>query len=246
MFAATSKDENTQDADYRILKFPEFKVPFIGEEEEALDIRALPFGLVKKYILPKNNMQTFANLHKLRLYTIHWWDLVTNEMIALAKRTFTRVAHFNEAMLIEALFCYNELHFNKKYVEDTLLKHGSFQGLKLDNQRRKEYADKRKAKKEEAKKEKIQKQSETKAKINQVFIQLGYNPLKEWRSKLHYDNDIKSTLNGWIRANYVPSKQEVEKEMEKTCLQMIEKREFNELFLVVGKEKFKKWVVTTL
>jgi len=238
IFARKNKDENVYDADYRILKFPEFKVPFVAE---SLDIRALPFGLVKKYILFIGNRDgSFGFLQQLRLYTIYWWDLVTNEMIAIAKRVFTRVSHFNEAMLLEALYCYTELHYSKKHIENTLLQHGSFQGQKLDQQRRKEYSDRRKAKKEQAKKEKIQKQTETKAEINTLFVGLGYNPLKEWKPKVNSSNHLRRMVSNWIVGNYVPSDNEVESEMEKTCLLMMERREFDDMFLIVGKDKFKK------
>jgi hypothetical protein len=242
IFANNHKNENEYDADYHILKYPDYKVPFIPPgENEPVVIRALPFGLVKKYILSKGQ-QTFSGLHQFRLYTIHWWDLVTNEMIAMAKRIFTRVSHFNEAMLLEALYCFTELKYNKGYIENTLLQHGSFQGQKLDQQRRKEYSERRKAKKEQAKKEKIQKQVQTKAEINKLIVELGYNPLKEWKPKVSTSNCLRRVISNWIVGNHVPSENEVESEMEKTCLLMMERREFDDMFLIVGKDKFKKWV----
>ena len=245
IFAKNHKDENEYDSDYRILKYPDYKVPFIAPGvNEPVDIRAIPFGLVKQYILPKGNQQTFANLHTFRLYTIHWWDLVTNEMIELAKKTFARIAHFNEAILLEALYCFTELKYNKGFIENTLLQHGSFQGQKLDQQRRKEYSERRKAKKEQAKKEKIQKQVETKAEINTLLIQLGYSPLKEWKPKVSSSNCLRRVVRNWIVGNHVPSDKELESEIEKTCLLMMERREFDDMFLIVGKEKFKKWVAT--
>lgn len=242
VFAKNHREENQYGSDYRILKYSEYRVPFIPPgENEAVDIRALPFGLVKQYILPKE--KTFEKLHTFRLYTVHWWDLVTNEMIELAKKTFARIAHFNEAILLEALYCFTELHYNKGFIENTLLQHGSIQGQKLDQQRRREYSEKRKAKKEQAKKEKIQKQTETKMEINALFVGLGYNPLKEWKPKVNTSNCLRRVVSNWIVDNHVPSNNELKSEIEKTCLLMMEKREFDDMFLIVGKEKFKKWVV---
>jgi hypothetical protein len=231
--------ENKIDSPYRVLKFP--SDPATRPKE---GIEALPLVLVKKYLMPSESA-TFEKLHKMRCYSIHWWDLFTDAMITKAKKVFPKVAHLDDAILLEALHSYYWNGMSADHYEKILLQHGSLQKQKIKLEKRRIYNEKQKQKRKALAQELANKKSAYEEKIRKMIIANGYLDPNIWhKCEAYYAKNI---LNTWVNnLDERVDDKTVVKSMEEAVDELVKAEDFNSLFIFVGKTRFKEIVTSRL
>lgn len=206
-------------------------------------VLSLPPGLVKKYILSKIPVD---RLEKARLFSKCWWNLVTDVMLDLAKakmpQSVTRLVD-DDQVLFETFYCYVPT-VGMEYCEEVLLKHGSFRGLDEYNEKKAARNEKRRLQRAAKRESKLVAQRTAKDEINNMLIECCNISLDDLKNLMQGVNHfpLLEAIGNWIK-NLTPfDKEDVINLYTASCDELVILHEFNILFKLVGKEKFKQYI----